>query len=110
MAKTKKKRGFMDGYKTYDPSKEGFGNAADWRDCFFERLGIDRAIEVLGEDDPHVILGVAVNAPWEEVQKAYRRLARKHHPDMNRGREDEAKKEFQTIQAAYEVLEQKYGK
>ncbi|MEM8934812.1 MAG: molecular chaperone DjiA [Pseudomonadota bacterium] len=35
----------------------------------------------LGEDDPHVILGVEIGADLETIKTAYRQLARDHHPD-----------------------------
>ena len=48
-------------------------------------------------------LGVDRNASKKEVQAAYRRLARKHHPDVTKG--DKASEErFKAINAAYEVL------
>ena len=45
-------------------------------------------------------LGVAKNASAEEIKKAYRKLAREHHPDASGG--DEAR--FKEIQGAYDVL------
>jgi molecular chaperone DnaJ len=45
-------------------------------------------------------LGVAKNASAEEIKKAYRKLAREHHPDASSG--DEAK--FKEVQGAYDVL------
>ena len=45
-------------------------------------------------------LGVAKNASADEIKKAYRKLAREHHPDASSG--DEAK--FKEIQGAYDVL------
>ena len=49
------------------------------------------------------ILGVKRNASDKEVQQAYRRLARKYHPDLNSG--DKANEDrFKEINAAYEVL------
>jgi molecular chaperone DnaJ len=45
-------------------------------------------------------LGVAKNASADEIKKAYRKLAREHHPDASGG--DEAK--FKEIQGAYDVL------
>ena len=45
-------------------------------------------------------LGVPKNATAEEIKKAYRKLAREHHPDASGG--DEAR--FKEIQGAYDVL------
>lgn len=52
--------------------------------------------------DYYQILGVENGASQAEVQKAYRRLARKHHPDVNRDPAAEAR--FKEIGEAYEVL------
>jgi DnaJ-class molecular chaperone len=53
--------------------------------------------------DHYAALGVPRTASQEEVQKAYRKMARKYHPDMNPD-DASAKKKFQEVQAAYEVL------
>ncbi len=53
--------------------------------------------------DPYTVLGVAKDAPQSEIQKAYRRLAKKLHPDLNPG--DKASEErFKEVTAAYAVL------
>ncbi len=52
--------------------------------------------------DYYKILGVARDAKPEEVQKAYRKLARKYHPDVNKDASAETR--FKEIAEAYEVL------
>jgi DnaJ-class molecular chaperone len=53
--------------------------------------------------DYYQILGVNRNASEKEIKQAYRRLARKHHPDLNPG-DKSAEARFKEINAAYEVL------
>ena len=47
-------------------------------------------------------LGVSESATSEEIKKAYRKLARKYHPDINKS--PEAEEKFKEINAAYEIL------
>src|SRR5580704_1600611 len=53
--------------------------------------------------DYYKILGIDKNATEEDIKKAYRKLARKHHPDLNPN-DKEANKRFQQINEANEVL------
>jgi curved DNA-binding protein len=53
--------------------------------------------------DYYHTLGVSKTATQEEIKKAFRKLARKHHPDVNPGDEAAAEK-FKEISEAYEVL------
>lgn len=57
-------------------------------------------------EDFYKVLGVSRSASDEEIQKAYRALARKYHPDLNENSED-AKQKFQQVQQAYDVLNDK---
>lgn len=54
-------------------------------------------------EDYYAALGVGRQASDEEIQKAYRQLARKYHPDLNPD-DAKAKQKFQEVQNAFEVL------
>ena len=53
--------------------------------------------------DPYTTLGVNKGATQDEIQKAYRRLAKKLHPDLNPGNKA-AEEKFKEISAAYDLL------
>ncbi|MGB6170291.1 MAG: DnaJ domain-containing protein, partial [Geitlerinemataceae cyanobacterium] len=51
--------------------------------------------------DYYAILGVSKNSSEADIKKAFRRLARKYHPDLNPGNK-EAEAKFKEINEAYE--------
>jgi DnaJ-class molecular chaperone len=53
--------------------------------------------------DPYAALGVKKDATQAEIQKAYRRLAKKLHPDLNPGNK-KAEEQFKEVTAAYDLL------
>jgi DnaJ-class molecular chaperone len=55
------------------------------------------------DEDYYKILGISRNAQESEIQKAYRELARKYHPDLNLD-DKSAKGKFQEVQKAFTVL------
>ena len=53
--------------------------------------------------DPYKVLGVSPDATDDEIKQAYRKLAKKYHPDLNPG-DKEAAKRMQEVNAAYEQI------
>src|ERR1700730_8363900 len=53
--------------------------------------------------DPYTTLGVKKDATEDDIQKAYRRLAKKLHPDLNPGNKT-AEEKFKEVTAAYDLL------
>ena len=54
-------------------------------------------------DDPYSMLGVKKDASQDDIQKAYRKLAKKLHPELNPGNK-KAEEQFKAVSAAYELL------
>jgi DnaJ-class molecular chaperone len=108
------KRGFMDGYKRYDPEREGYGNPAQWRSAFRARMSREEADQVLHgqKRTPLEILGLGSGTTWSQIRSAYRRLALQLHPDrapLNGLTVQAATRAFQELQAAYTVLHDQFN-
>ena len=100
-----KKKGFLDGYKTYDTS-HGFGSEDEWREAFNQRMSKEQAAAILQHlnETAHEILGVNPDATKAEIRSAFRRLIQQWHPDKNPDRQEEALQMSLKIIAAYESL------
>jgi molecular chaperone DnaJ len=55
------------------------------------------------KQDYYELLGISRKAPQKEIRQAYRKLARKYHPDLNPG-DKSAEEKFKQVQEAYDVL------
>src|SRR5260370_5223893 len=55
------------------------------------------------ETDYYDVLGVSSSASEKDITRAYRKLAKQHHPDANPGNK-EAEEKFKSVAAAYDVL------
>ena len=57
-----------------------------------------------GDSDYYTVLGVDRDASKDDIKRAYRRLAKKYHPDLNKDNPKAAEEKFKEISEAYEVL------
>jgi DnaJ-class molecular chaperone len=55
-------------------------------------------------EDPYKVLGVARDATDEEIRRAYRKLAKQLHPDLNPSNRAAAEERFKKVSAAYEII------
>src|SRR5688572_27477682 len=55
-------------------------------------------------EDPYKVLGVARDAPDEEIRRTYRKLAKQLHPDLNPANSGTAEEKFKKVSAAYDIV------
>ena len=101
----KPKKGFLDGYKEYDPNDGiGKGDVNQWRTAW-ESMSGDEAIAILERDDPLAVMGFSEMPTSEELNRRFRDLMFIHHPDKG----GELRK-AQQITAAWTVLREKISR
>ncbi len=108
----KSKRPFLSGYKTYDPTVEGYGSPRQWKAAFASTMNLDEARAAVGEETPEGILGVTPAALWSEVVSAFKRLLRLTHPDrcvVNQMTVEQATENSKRLIGAYTLLKERYG-
>jgi len=64
----------------------------------------------INSDDYYEVLGVGKRSTEKEIKKAYRKLAKLHHPDANSDDKEAAEERFKSIGEAYSVLQDKEKK
>lgn len=57
----------------------------------------------MASSDPYAVLGVSRSATPDEIKSAYRKLARRYHPDVNPG-DSSAEEKFKEVSEAYQIL------
>ena len=69
---------------------------------FTQHMRLFRSSNVLNKKDYYSTLNIDRNASQDDIKKAYFKLAKQYHPDVNKS--PEAKEKFATINEAYETL------
>jgi len=96
--------GFLDGYTTYDPEIDGYGNPGQWRRSFYKKMSSDEAQAILNEDDPYEILGIKRTSTLAEIKIAFYREAKKWHPDKNPTLLEKATAMMKKLNATYQMI------
>ncbi|XP_051865716.1 dnaJ homolog subfamily C member 22 [Pristis pectinata] len=94
-------------YHTWKLSTGGTGLSHGYNQEWEKLFASISAIQTERERLAYKVLGLQQEATLEEINKSYRELVKRWHPDHNRHNLNEAEQQFLEIQAAYEVLTKK---
>lgn len=114
-----------EGRPRYDVKKQGLGNARQWNQAFYARMGWEEAQRVRADaqgkgtwKSERLILAEASGTPlyqssmWSEIKSAFRKACLNTHPDRTKEHgipEKEAEEKFKNVSAAYAILAKEYG-
>lgn len=90
---------WLDSTKPYGTYTGPLWTSDRWAASFKQRMTFKEAVKIVGEKTPLGILGLGVNATWDEIQTAFRTLMQTAHPDKG-GTHERA----QEVLAAYAIL------
>ncbi|MBT8270895.1 MAG: DnaJ domain-containing protein, partial [Bacteroidia bacterium] len=72
-----------------------------------------KAMFTRGRDNPYKILEIEKSATVDEIKKAYRKMAKKYHPDrvvhLGKEHQEGAEEKFRKVQEAYETIQKERG-
>lgn len=97
--KSKRKSIWDNDYAPYGTYTGARGNPEQWKSAFEYVMNDVQAAEIIKDDSPWSILGIAIGSSINEIKKAFRLLALQYHPDKGGDANT-----FMKIQAAYYTL------
>ena len=125
------KKSPLEGYKTYQPEVEGYGDSGQWRSAFRFRMSLDDAnarstkfssfgsfasegriagslYVLFGDNAPIGWFARTMADKWAECKKVYRKLSIEFYPEMRDGEWHGDKEKFLDVQGAYTIIKDYY--
>ena len=104
----KPKKGFMDGYKTYDPAVEGYGHASQWHALFDAVMNGEQATTVFKSHSrtPLEVLGFLAMPTMTELKTKYRAMVRDLSASFGANPSKEETAQATIVIAAYTIIKE----